>query len=137
MNDRSALSVELPPAWREALHVFGWHVTDERGLADHTVAAYLRDAQQVAAFCAAYGIADPDEVAPLVLRRWLASLGEKGYARASLVRKAAAVRAFFGFLATRGLIMVDPAAALSIPREKRRLPRVLRPQQVVVYRLED
>lgn len=123
--------MELPAAWQHALATFASHLTDERGLADHTVAAYLRDARQVGRFCAGFGIADPDEVAPLVLRRWLASLGEQGYARASLARKASAARALFGLLHRRELVAEDPAAQLGTPRGERRLPRVLKPAQVV------
>jgi len=121
----------LPPAWRHALATFQRHLDDERGLAGHTVIAYLRDARQLAAFCAGFAIDDPDEVEPLVLRRWLGSLAERGYARASLGRKTAAVRGFFALLARRGLVSADPALSLGSPRAERRLPRVLKPEQVV------
>jgi len=120
----------LPPAWRHALAVFEGHLDDERGLTAHTVVAYLRDARQFAAFCADFAIDDPDEVEPLVLRRWLASLTERGYARASLGRKAAAIRGFFALLRRRGLVTDDPALTLGSPRAERRLPRVLKPDQV-------
>jgi site-specific recombinase XerD len=122
----------LPPAWRHALGTFEVTLRDERALAEHTVAAYLRDGRQLGRFCAGFGIDDPDEVAPLVLRRWLATLGEEGYARASLARKAAAARGLFALLTRRGLVRENPAAALRTPRTERRLPRVLRPEQVAV-----
>lgn len=129
MSDE-AVPADLPDAWRQALTVLRCHLADERSLADHTVAAYLGDARQLAAFCAGHGIAAPDEVAPLVLRRWLASLGERSYARASMARKSTTARRWFALLARRGLVGTDPAAALGTPRGERRLPRVLRPQQV-------
>lgn len=106
------------------------NLRDERGLTAHTTTAYGRDAGQFAGFCADFGIDDPDQVAPLVLRRWLASLAEDGYARASLARKSAALRGLFGLLARRGLVTTDPAQHLGTPRGERRLPRVLRPEQV-------
>jgi site-specific recombinase XerD len=121
---------ELPGPWRHALATFEQHLDDERGLAGHTITAYLRDSRQLAAFCADFGIDDPDELEPLVLRRWLAALGEQGYARTSLGRKAAAVRSFLALLARRGLVTTDPAAGLGSPRVERRLPRVLKPEQV-------
>lgn len=130
MEKRRARAEELPPAWRHALGAFEVNLRDERGLAVHTTTAYVRDAGQFAAFCADFGIDDPDEVAALVLRRWLASLGEDGYARASLARKAAALRGLFGLLVRRGLVSTDPAQHLGTPRGERRLPRVLRPEQV-------
>jgi len=120
----------LPPAWDHALDVYGRHLRDERMLADHSVAAYLRDARQLAGFCAGFGIDDPDEVAPLVLRRYLAALVAEQYARASVARKAATVRSLYTLLTRRGLVRPDPSAALSTPKGTRYLPRVLRRDQV-------
>lgn len=120
----------LPPAWAHAVDVLETHLRDERMLAAPTVAAYRSDARQLAAFCVGFGIDDPDEVAPLVLRRYLAALAGAGYARASMGRKAASVRALFAELAKRGITAGDPSAALSSPTPDRLLPRVLRPGQV-------
>ncbi|HVM00944.1 MAG TPA: tyrosine recombinase XerC [Egibacteraceae bacterium] len=120
----------LPPAWEHALAAYRIHLCDERMLADHSVAAYTRDARQLAQFCAGFAIDDPDEVAPLVLRRYLASLVADGYARASVARKAATARSLFALLRRKGLVEDDPAAALGTPKVGRGLPRVLRPDQV-------
>lgn len=120
----------MPPAWAHALAAFAEHLRDERALAAPTVTAYVADAMQLAAFCAEHGIADPDEVEPLVLRRFLARLGADGYARTSTARKAASVRSLFRLLARRGLVDSDPAAALGSPKTPRTLPKVLRVDQV-------
>jgi site-specific recombinase XerD len=125
------LPADLPAAWAAALDAFARSLRDERGLARHTVDAYQRDARQFAGFCAGFGIDDPREVEPLVLRRFLARLVEERYARASLARKAAAMRSLFAVLARRGLVDADPAAALATPKGHRRLPRVLRQEQVM------
>jgi site-specific recombinase XerD len=121
----------LPVAWQHALEAYRSHLAEERMLAAHTTRAYLADARQLAAFCAGFGIADPDEVEPLVLRRHLAALQRGGYARASLARKAAAARSLFRLLAEEGLVTDDPASGLGSPKHERRLPKVLRPDQVV------
>lgn len=120
----------LPPAWQHALEAYASHLADERMLAAHTCRAYLADAAQLAAFCAGFGIDDPAEVEPLVLRRHLAALVGADYARASTARKAASTRSLFALLARRGLVPGDPAAALGTPRGERRLPRVLTTEQV-------
>src|SRR5690606_34454473 len=73
---------------------------------------------------------DPAEVTPLVLRRFLAELGRNGYARRSMARKAASIRALFAVLARRGLVATDPAAALQSSVSGRTLPRVLRVDEV-------
>ncbi|HWB73047.1 MAG TPA: tyrosine recombinase XerC [Egibacteraceae bacterium] len=120
----------VPPAWELALGEYAIHLRDERMLAAHTVTAYLGDARQLAGFCARFGIVDPAEVEPLVLRRWLAALVNEGYARASQARKAASARSLFRLLTDRGLVTSDPAVLLGTPRAGRRLPRVLRLWQI-------
>ncbi len=120
----------LPPAWQDALDELAGHLADERGLAPRSVDAYLRDARQLAGFCAGFAITDPDEVAPLVLRRYLAALHAEGYARASLQRKTTALRQLFALLARRDRVDVDPAARLASPKSAQRLPKALRPAQV-------
>jgi site-specific recombinase XerD len=99
-------------------------------LAEHTVLAYARDARQLAGFCSDFGIDDPAEVEPLVLRRYLAALAQEGYARASIGRKAAAIRRLFALLARRALVPADPAQVLGTPKGERRLPRVLTVRQL-------
>ena len=120
----------LPPAWTNALDVFGVHITSERMLAGLTVNAYLSDVRQLAGFCADFGIDDPAEVEPLVLRRWLGALASESYARTSLARKTAAARTFFALLLRRELIAADPSLQLSTPKVGRRLPKALRRDQV-------
>jgi len=125
------LPQDLPADWTAALAVFGVHLRDERMLAAHTVAAYLRDARQLAGFCAQAGIVSPAEVEPLVVRRYLGVLADQDYARASLARKAAAVRALFALLARRQLIAADPTLLLATPKGEKRLPKVLSVTQMV------
>ena len=118
------------PAWRSALTCFERHLISERGRAAHTVAAYLSDAHQFAAFCADFGIDDPDEVTPLVLRRWIADLDRQAYARTSVARKASSLRRWFDTLDRKGLIADNPTARLATRAAGRRLPKVLRREQV-------
>ncbi len=124
------MTAPLNPAWSHALSAYRSHLADERMLAPHTVRAYLADSTQLAAFCQAFGIADPDEVEPLVLRRHLAALVGGGAARATVARKTASARSLFALLARRGLVTDDPASLLGTPKGERRLPRVLRRDQV-------
>jgi integrase/recombinase XerC len=121
---------ELPALARHAVDAFVAHLRDERGLAANTVEAYERDVTQFFRFAARGRVADPGQVDPLLLRRFLAQLTTRGLAASSIARKAAALRACFRLLARRGLIDVDPAAGLGSPRGPRRLPVVLKQRQV-------
>jgi site-specific recombinase XerD len=61
----------------------------------------------------------------MLLRRYLAFLATRRYARASVARKAAALRSYLQWCRRRGLIESDPGRGLSAPTASGRLPRVL------------
>jgi site-specific recombinase XerD len=63
------------------------------------------------------------------IRRWLAQLATRGYARESVRRKAAAVRTFYLWAARRGLVRTNPASLLARPTPGSRLPTVLKPAE--------
>ncbi len=115
--------------WEAALAGFATHLAHERMLADRTVAAYLADARQLATRCGEAGIAGPDEVTPLVLRRHLAQLVEAGAARTTLARKASSLRRLFAWLAAHEVVE-DPTTRLAAPRRPAPLPRALTRHQV-------
>lgn len=87
--------------------------------------AYDSDLQAFAEWAARSGCAGPSDVSRLLLRRYLAYLTTRGYARASVARKAAALRAYFGWCRRRGLVADDPAGRLGAPSAAGRLPSVL------------
>jgi site-specific recombinase XerD len=70
-------------------------------------------------------VAGPADVDRLHLRRYLASLGTRRLARATVARKAAALRCYFAWCARQGRVDSDPARTLRAPSGKGRLPRVL------------
>jgi site-specific recombinase XerD len=67
----------------------------------------------------------PASVDRKVLRRYLAYLTTRGYAKRSIARKASAVRRYFGWLRRTGRIASDPSEGLSAPKGDGRLPHVL------------
>jgi site-specific recombinase XerD len=121
---------DLPSAWNESLELFVDHLAHERGRRPNTVAAYRRDATDLARACSEWGIERPDEVELLTLRRYLADLSERGYARATVARRASVLRTFFALLRRRGVVDRDPAELLASPKQGRHLPRVLRTDEV-------
>jgi site-specific recombinase XerD len=97
-----------------------------------TAAAYRRDVEAFVAWAERGGVEQPGAVSRLLLRRYLAFLDTRRYARATIARKAAALRSYFGWCLRRGVIEQDPAARLSSPSPRSRLPRVLSHQEVEV-----
>src|SRR5207302_10751469 len=82
---------------------FARHLEHGRRLSPHTVSAYLRDLRSLAEFLERGGSSLPDAGHPL-LRRWLASLVTRGYARSSMARKTASIRTFYAWASRRGLV---------------------------------
>jgi site-specific recombinase XerD len=99
---------------------------------DASRAVYARD---LAAFCAwadRGGLTDPAQVDRRTVRRYLAYLDSRGYARRTIARKASVVRRYFDWARRRGLVERDPTHGLSTPRGEARLPRVLRDDELTI-----
>ena len=95
------------------------------GRAEATRRSYRSDLVAFVQWAGRGGIEDPARVDRMLLRRYLAFLATRRYARASVARKAAALRSYFQWCRRRGLIEVDPARGLTAPKASGRLPRVL------------
>jgi site-specific recombinase XerD len=91
-----------------------------------TVAAYRADVAEFTAWAERAGITGPEGVERLTLRRYLAYLTTRRYARRTIARKAASLRRYFGWLRRTGVLAVDPSSRLSAPKGEARLPHVLR-----------
>jgi len=97
------------------------------GASPHTRAAYSRDSRQFVAWAERGGC--PGGVSQLdrtVLRRYVAYLTTRGFARPTIARKAASLRSYLRYLHRRGLIETDPGRSLRAPKGLSRLPRVPR-----------
>ena len=93
-------------------------------LSAHTRRAYAHDAQEFVAWCERGACSEPADLDTRVLRRYLAYLDTRGFARSSIARKAAAVRAFLRYLQRRGTITTSAGRHLRAPKRANRLPRV-------------
>jgi integrase/recombinase XerD len=90
----------------------------EAGASRHTLAAYRNDLERAAETAGPLAAAAADDLSRLGVA-W-AELSP-----ATVARRSAALRRFFGFLVDDGLRADDPSAALPRPRFERPLPRIL------------
>jgi integrase/recombinase XerC len=95
------------------------------GRAASTRRAYVADIAGFVEWAERGGTSTPDRVEKAQLRRYLAYLTTRRYARASIARKAAALRCYFAWLQRTGELEADPARRLGAPSGASRLPRVL------------
>ena len=100
----------------------------ERGLAPATIRAYRADLSD---FAAARGVgrgwaaSAESAIDYLAIRTRRGRRGDPGLAPSSLRRRAAAPKGFYRFAYGEGLIEVDVASHLDLPRQSRRLPDTL------------
>ncbi|HEX7739481.1 MAG TPA: tyrosine recombinase XerC [Marmoricola sp.] len=101
------------------------HLESERDLSEHTVRAYLGDIEGMLTHAAAFGAEDLADLDLRILRSWLAKQQTLGLSRATMARRATAVRVFTAWAQHSGRIPTDPGAQLGSPKRHRSLPPVL------------
>jgi integrase/recombinase XerC/integrase/recombinase XerD len=114
--------------WSVALEAFDRDL-ERRAVAHSTRTAYGIDVRQFADWASANGL-EPASMTARDVRRYLGVLSERGQSPTTVARKLAAVRALLRVLVTGGVREDNPAELLHSPKRPRRLPRVLKPDEV-------
>lgn len=94
------------------------------------MAAYGRDLQQFITWLNGQDIADWHAIDSHCVRAYVAARHRAGSGGSSLARALSSLRAWFRYLAGRGLMLNNPAQGLRPPKSPRRLPRTLDVDQV-------
>jgi integrase/recombinase XerD len=107
----------------------------ERGCSEHTTAAYRVDLTQFKEYMQwRYGEVDEglwgrikkDDIISYIMYL----KGDREYAAATTARKVAAIRSFYHFLVSEGIIKDDPTATLDSVRVKKHLPKPISVEEV-------
>lgn len=104
-----------------AVDAFTTHLAQVRRLSPATVRAYRSDLRDLSSSVGDAALGDVDLEN---LRDWLWRATQRGDARSTLARRAAAARSFFSWAKDEELIDVDPALRLIAPKRGRALPAV-------------
>jgi integrase/recombinase XerD len=115
-----------------AIDTYLRHVTIERGLSEHTVAAYRRDLGGYREWLGEQGIGDTAEITPAVVQAFVADRAgaEPPPAATSLARLQSSVRSWHRYLAREEIEADDPTGRIRPPKMPRRLPKALTIDQV-------
>jgi len=111
------------------LDAFLRHLEVERRLSAHTVDAYARDLQMLAAFASAQGH-PPERLGRAEIEAFVRQLMAEGRAPRSVARVVASVRSFYRYLVVHGDLDASPAHLVRAPRAIRTLPRFLSAEEV-------
>lgn len=120
---------------RKAIQSFLNHLSIEKGFSDNTIDAYENDLSQFASFVEELAMVqgyDPQwsTVDRNLLISYILNLKERNYAPATMARKVAAIKSFFSFLVSEGIVKSDPSENLSSPKVGKSLPKPLSTAEV-------
>lgn len=119
---------------RAQLHAFLEHLTLNRNVSPHTVAAYQSDLEQFLQFTSSLlgtKALEPSHIDLGTVRAFMGELHRRGQARASVSRKLSALRAFGRYLRREGWLTTDPAALAVAPRREQKVPAHLSVEEMV------
>jgi integrase/recombinase XerC len=101
------------------------HLEWERNLSSATLRAYSREVLSFIDFAATeLRCGEPAAVAPLTVRAYIAHLHSRGLKPRSIARALAALRTYFRFLVSEGIVESSPADSVPHPREGKRAPEI-------------
>ncbi len=115
-----------PAGW--GLVEFGRSLTS---LSPRTVEAYCSDVAGFAGWVERLGVHEPADVGRSEVRRYVAHLTTRRYARRSIARKVAALRRYAAWAVRSGRMPADPTVGVQIGGIDGRLPRVLDQRDLV------
>ena len=119
---------KLSRAWSGLIDAFGAELR-RQAVAENTRRAYGADVAQFARWANERGL-EPAAIDGRTVRRFAASLSERGQAPATVARKLAALRALFQADIERGGRADNPAELISTPKRPQHLPHVLKADDV-------
>jgi integrase/recombinase XerD len=105
----------------------------EKGASGNTIAAYRNDLGQLEEFLAARKNGSGihwSKIAQEEVVEYILHLKAQSYAEATVARKVAAVKSFFGFLQAEGELKTNPTEQLASPKVGKLLPKPLTVQEI-------
>jgi integrase/recombinase XerC len=109
------------------------HLNAERNASPHTTRCYEDDLTQFESYLieAEGEGANPTEADSRRLRGFSAWLSGRQYAPSTIARRLASLRSFFKYQRRQGVVTTDPVGGLRNPKQPRRLPKLLRVEDVI------
>lgn len=109
------------------------YLTTERRSSANTVASYVRDVTQFAAYL--HEVEDTNVTACTQehIERYMTYMSGKGKSSASVARCIASLKSFFGYLVDTNVLRVNPARSTTPVRAERKFPQILTGKEVELF----
>jgi integrase/recombinase XerC len=111
------------------IYIFVEYIQFEKRQSVHSVSAYKSDLIQLQDFIATQYNGSLEEVNHQMLRSWIVFLKQSGLTNKSLHRKISSTKTFYKFLIKQGVIEVNPASKLVLPKIEKRLPTFIKKEE--------
>jgi integrase/recombinase XerC len=100
---------------------------ERQNVSEHTLTAYGSDLRAFLDYFSPPGEQPPPlpQFDVLKIREWMASLHAKGNSALSIRRKVSALRMFFKYLTREGVLRLNPAKLVRLPKAPKKLPLVM------------
>ena len=115
----------LPGPLEEAREDYLGYLRYERRLSDYTVDAYASDLIRYLTWLSGRGHRHLSGLEQDVVERFLSEEGKRGLSARTLARRLSTIRGFHGYFRRRRRAGFDPSEGLDLPRQDKKLPRVL------------
>lgn len=103
------------------------YLTEEKHSSDNTVASYIRDLTQFAAWLEDRSVT---AVTERTVSAYLKALKEKGKSKATVSRCVATLKGFYAFLVFKGMMGKSPMNGITTERVEKKLPSILSSKEV-------
>ena len=100
----------------------------EKGYSQHTLIAYQEDIRQFLAFFS--NEKTIFELSSLDIRKYLANLQTLGLEKTTQARKLTAIRSFFKYLKSQGVLVKVPTENINSPKTAKKIPVVLSEKEI-------
>lgn len=116
----------------QLLDQFMLYLKIEKNASQHTIHNYQRDILQFMDFVSRQGAEEAllIQITPVLIRSYLAYLKSEQYAKATIMRRIAALRSFFRFLCRESIISENVFTTIRTPKLEKKLPVFLDPDEI-------
>lgn len=97
---------------------------------DNTVASYMRDIRQFAAWLQASADLDVVEALQSNIEEYLSHLEDEGRSSSTKSRVVASLKNFYSYLVTSGFLTDNPVHEIKVERGEKKLPQILTSQEI-------
>ena len=114
----------------ENLAAFRMYLQNVKKSSENTILSYLRDLRGFCGFMEGLGVCEVSKINRTNIMAYVYELQNQHKASTTIFRNLASIRAFFYFLMGQGVVKENPAVDLELPREERKVPKIMTLEQV-------